>query len=209
MSNARIPGGLGSAAHAIRRASQLMRHTLKPAYSNFVTVYVRERLLARPTPLIVNLGCGEHRLAGAVNIDRRNTPAVDVICNVVKLPYRPASVRRIECYHVFEHLPLAQAQHALCHWFSLLEPGGTMVIECPDFDAAARDYLDGNEARLGNIFGLQRFPGDFHLWGWNGRRLRALLQETGFINPRQLEATDYHRLSEPCLRVEGDKPIHA
>ena len=204
-----MTGFLRFVARAIRRFTYLVRQGLTPAYANFATVYVRERLLPRATALVLNLGCGEHRLEGAINIDSRNTPAVDVICNVVRLPYRQGSVGRIECYHVIEHLPFTQAQRALRHWFSLLAPGGTIVIECPDFDAAARDYLDGNEARLGNIFGLQRFRGDFHLWGWNRRRLGVLLSEIGFVNPKQLEARDYHRLSEPCLRIECEKPAHA
>lgn len=185
-----------------------LRHVLKPIFSNFVTVYARERIVPRRGSLLLNLGCGEHRLDGFVNIDHRNTQAADVICDITRLPYCAASVRRIEAYHVIEHLPFHRAVATLRHWLELLEPGGTLVLECPDFDAAVREYVGGNSSRLGNIFGLQRFRGDFHLWGWNSERLSSALTETGFVNVRTAPATDYHRLSEPCIRIEGEKPTH-
>ena len=196
----------------VRRARSVLRRlrgSVKPYYAGYLTVYLRERLLPRRRSLVLNLGCGEHRVPGAVNIDRRNTPAADVVCTVTRLPYRKASVRRIESYHVLEHLPRAVAERALDHWFALLEPGGTLVVECPDFDSAVGEYLSGNDGRLGNIFGLQRFPGDFHLWGWNARRLTRTLLEIGFTDVKQPPATDYHTLSEPCLRIEGVKPTDA
>ena len=84
-------------------------------------------------------------------------------------------------------------------------PGGKLVTECPDLDQAVRDYLAGNDERLFNIFGRQRFPGDTHLFGFNVPRLRALLESVGFTGVVEGEPEDYHKHLEPCIRVECTK----
>jgi len=61
-------------------------------------------------------------------------------------------------------------------------PGGKLVIECPDFDRDVKEYIEGNEKRLDSIFGLQRFPGDAHLFGYNFKRIKKVLEESGFKN---------------------------
>ena len=111
-------------------------------------------------PLKLHLGCGNQSLKGYVNIDFRKTGATDIVCGITKLPYPDNSVQVIEMYHVIEHLPKHDLPDAFREWHRVLSPGGKIVIECPDFDAAVKEYLAGNEKRLDNIFGLQRFPGD-------------------------------------------------
>lgn len=199
MTEAGVPAGL------VRRQFRWARHRLKPFLFNYWTVFLCERVFPRTKALFLHLGCGERRLADAVNIDARNTMAVDVVCDITRLPYKAGSVQRIETYHVLEHLPHDRAVAALRHWHALLRPGGRLIIECPDFDRAFSEYLSGNQERLGNIFGLQRFAGDFHLWGWNARRLGALLAEIGFKQLEEVLPQDYHAASEPCLRLEAAK----
>ena len=80
--------------------------------------------------------------------------------------------------------------------------GGRLIIEYPDLYEAVREYMHGNEKRLDNIFGLQRFPGDAHLFGYDFRRLRQVLENSGFYDIQKKEPQDYHAKDEPCLRVE-------
>ena len=87
-------------------------------------------------------------------------------------------------------------------------PGGKLIIECLDFDKSVNEYVEGNEKRIDNIFGLQRFPGDTHQFGYNFKRLEKLLEMVGFKDIQQREPQDSHTEDEPCLRVEcvkGDK----
>lgn len=77
-----------------------------------------------------------------------------------------------------------------------------MVIECPDFDTAVKEYLEGNLSMLDSIFGLQRYDGDIHYFGYNFVRLKNLLERCGFKNIVQFPAQDYHTKNEPCLRIE-------
>ncbi len=156
-------------------------------------------------PLKLHLGCGDQYIDGYVNIDLRKTTATDFVCRIENLPYPNDSAEIIELYHVIEHLPRHDLPAAMREWYRVLSPGGKLIIECPDFDAAAKEYVAGNEERLDNIFGLQRFPGDVHFFGYNFRRLKNLLEDAGFVAIEQREPRDYHTKDEPCLRVEASK----
>lgn len=182
----------------------LMRKRKSPDY---------ERLRKKALGLIpadgnlkLHLGCGKIRLEGFLNIDHRATSATDLECDIGQLPFDDNAAVRIESYHVIEHLGRHEAVRAVREWYRVLKPGGVLVIECPDFDATCREYLDGKADRIDNIFGLQRFEGDSHRFGYNFARLQRLLTDCGFQSVVQQPPTDYHREQEPCLRIEGVKP---
>jgi predicted SAM-dependent methyltransferase len=169
-------------------------------------INLRYRIRINQTsPLRLHLGCGKRKLKGYVNIDWRKTKATDLVCNILKIPYPENTVDTIEIYHVIEHLPRHEFPKALKEWFRVMSPGGQLIIEYPDFDQAVKDYLEGNENRIDNIFGLQRFPGDTHLFGYNFKRLKKLLKQAGFTNIKNEVPTDYHVELEPCLRIECSK----
>jgi predicted SAM-dependent methyltransferase len=154
----------------------------------------------------LHLGCGQRRIGGFVNIDLNHGRAVDYVCSITRLPCRSNSVERIESYHVFEHLRQGSVAGALQEWFRVLRPGGSMVMELPDFDADIREYMAGNLERLFSIFGRDRFPGDIHYFGYNFGRVAALLSDAGFVRVREEAPQDYHAQFEPCLRVVCEKP---
>jgi SAM-dependent methyltransferase len=154
-----------------------------------------------PRDLKLNLGCGSVCKEGFVNIDHRFSRAVDIFLDIKRLPFPPGSASRIECYHVIEHIPQPQIADALDNWHAVLAEGGKLVIECPDVDGAMREYLEGNENRIYNVYGMDRFKGDIHYFGYNPRRLTRLLKDHGFDDCRQEEPTDYHKESEPCMRI--------
>ena len=159
------------------------------------------------TRLKLHLGCGNKHFDGYVNIDHRNTSATDLVCDIRKLPYPAGSVDLIETYHVIEHLNRHDLPIALKEWHRVLAVGGKLIIECPDFDEAVKSYIEGNEKRIDNIFGLQRFPGDVHQFGYNFKRLKKALEEAGFKDIEEKKPLDYHTKDEPCLRaicVKGD-----
>ena len=56
-----------------------------------------------------------------------------------------------------------------------------------------------------NIFGLQRFPGDTHVFGYNFKRLKAIVQWAGFTHITEAQPQDYHKDLEPCMRLEAKK----
>ena len=154
----------------------------------------------------LHLGCGKKHFDGYINIDLSETSATDLVCNIKKLPFEDNSVKLIETYHVIEHMPRHDLPIALKEWHRVLGSGGKLIIEFPDFDETARQYLAGNESRIDNIFGLQRFLGDAHMFGYNFKRLKELLEESGFVKTEERPPQDYHKEQEPCLRAEAYKP---
>lgn len=175
--------------------------------------------------LKLHLGCGTRHFKGYVNIDLNKTDAVDLACNICSLPFPENPAQLIETYHVIEHMPRHDLPIALKEWLRVLDQGGKLIVEYPDFDKTVREYVAGNEQRIDNIFGLQRFeyiadnekkndnisglqrfPADAHLFGYNFKRLEKILKECGYENIISTEATDYHKFEEPCLRIEANKP---
>lgn len=155
--------------------------------------------------LKLHLGCGSNRLEGYTNIDWRKTVATDLVCDIRKLPYPDNSADIIETYHVIEHLPRHHFRKTLLNWLRVLTPGGTLIIECPDFDESVSRYVQGEDKQLDAIFGHQRFEGDYHLFGYNLKRLSSLLKNAGFVNILEGTPRDYHAKDWPCIRVECTK----
>ncbi len=154
------------------------------------------------TPIKLHLGCGNHRFDGYVNVDLRKTRATDLVCDIKRLPYPDHSIEIIETCHVIEHLPRHDLPKALTEWNRVLISGGRLVIEYPDFDEIVKKYLEGDEKYLDGIFGLQRFQGDYHLFGYNFKSLRSALEKCGFTKIERKCPQDYHVKEWPCLRVE-------
>jgi predicted SAM-dependent methyltransferase len=127
------------------------------------------------------------------------------VLDITKLPYPDNSIEQIESYHVIEHLPRHNLERALRDWYRVLNPGGKLILECPDFDEIAKLYLAGDEKQLDGIFGLQRFEGDYHLFGYNRTRLSTTLKRVGFANIENKPPQDYHSIEWSCLRVECTK----
>jgi SAM-dependent methyltransferase len=185
-------------------ASGIYDRIINTSFGNFLLyAWYRNRMnLQNPENLKLHLGCGNIKKKGFLNIDHRRTRATDMICDIRRLPFPSGSVALIESYHVIEHVPHPEVPKMLREWFRVLKSGGRLIIECPDFDQAVREYLNGNEHRVYNIFGLQRFAGDAHLFGYNLSRISTVLDHAGFRDIRQTQPTDYHRQEEPCMRIE-------
>jgi len=152
----------------------------------------------------LHLGCGYVRKSGYVNVDIRDLKTVDVVHDVTDtLPWGDSSCERIEAYHLLEHLPRRKVAGALAEWHRVSQPGGVLIVEVPNFDVACREYLAGNDKRLNAIFGLQRWEGDTHLFGYNVKRLTRLLREAGFSDIAEFPATTRRSGGPPCIRLEA------
>ena len=51
----------------------------------------------------LHLGCGNKRISGFTNIDILNSPAVDVVADIMNLPYESKTVDMIYACNVLEH----------------------------------------------------------------------------------------------------------
>lgn len=81
----------------------------------------------------LNLGCGEDKRPGYVNVDWQSSVEPEVVhdLNVLPYPFEDNSFKRIEANHVLEHLdrPFAIMKELQ----RILEPGGELAVRVPHF----------------------------------------------------------------------------
>jgi len=158
--------------------------------------------------LKLHVGCGRVIKDGYINIDAKGSKGLDHLikkADCEKLPYQNGTVDLIETYHMIEHLDRHKALRAIQHWCNLLKPGGKLILECPDFLQAAKDYIDGDMSRINNLFGLQRNEYDFHKFGYTNASMEKIMKGAGFTQFVHEAPIDYHAEDEPCLRIMAIK----
>lgn len=104
-------------------------------------------------PIILNLGCGNNKGIGRVNVDAYGDP--DVVWDLQEFPYPwdDNSVDGIEMYHVLEHLPDWWSAFKECA--RILKPGGYLDIHVPDESSpTALTYRDHC-----HVFSINSFHG--------------------------------------------------
>jgi ubiquinone/menaquinone biosynthesis C-methylase UbiE len=99
----------------------------------FTGVVRHEKRKALPT-VRLNLGCGNHRLAGWINMDMVCTPAVDVVRDITRgLPFEDSSVDEILVDNVLEHIgPEQDFVFVLNELYRVLKPGALLNVIVPD-----------------------------------------------------------------------------
>lgn len=58
--------------------------------------------------VMYDLGCGGFKQPGAVGVDIRPGPSVDIVCNLFRFPWKPiptASAHTVVMHHLWEHIP--------------------------------------------------------------------------------------------------------
>jgi SAM-dependent methyltransferase len=109
----------------------------------------------------LNLGCGEYKKPGFINVDHAAAVKPDVVSNLDAFPYpfRDQSFRAIEADHVLEHL--SDPFRAMRELHRILEVGGTLVVRVPHF---SRGFTHPEHKRGFDV----SFPYYFDpaVWGW-------------------------------------------
>jgi SAM-dependent methyltransferase len=89
--------------------------------------------------MILDLGCGEEKIPGAVGVDNQALRGVDVQHDLLDIPYpfETESVHEIYLNHVIEHFELADSRQVLNEAYRLLRPGGVAHVRVPHFYTVA------------------------------------------------------------------------
>lgn len=168
----------------------------------------------------INFGCGKHTWAGWTCIDAVQHPkasrpldirwaaefdASGALFDTVPLPAGCAS--ELHSHHFIEHVYAWEAPALVREWHRLLQPGGLLVVECPNLMAAARNLLDGqgDQMAMWPLYGdpQHRSPFMCHRWGYTPATLAALLHACGFTN------IDHRAPQTHGARINRDMRIEA
>ena len=133
----------------------------------------------------LNLCAGQMILDGYVNIDSYPGTGIDVVCDVRELAYENGSVDEVVMFHAIEHFTLDDACMILRKIFSMLKPGGHLIIEAPDVFKAVKNSPTGEFDAIRGIFGdvgeLRKGKDGYqHKWGWTGALMQQELSSAGF-----------------------------
>lgn len=114
----------------------------------------------------LNLGCGEFRASGWINVDGVTNKDVrpDVVADITEgLPFDSEAFERVYMGHVLEHLTLDDQVPALMREvYRVLAPGGEMLAVGPDIHRARKT---GDLGLIKAVIGGEgRWPGDQHHW---------------------------------------------
>lgn len=92
--------------------------------------------------VVLDVGCGGNKIAGATGVDRLKLPGVDVVCDFESgpLPFAANSVDVIYSRHTLEHL--ADLERILREFLRVLKPDGKLFVTVPHFSnsLAYSDY---------------------------------------------------------------------
>ena len=155
----------------------------------------------------IHVGCGPVYKKGYVNIDAFDSTVADSIMSAYRLEFPDDSASRVECIHTIEHLGAAKSIYALAEFFRVLKPGGVLLLETPDIEAAFANFLKKGEAQrkllMNWIYGLDS-PGMGHRYCFPKELLNRMLKEAGFID---IQLKRFATKSvQPTLRVKCRTP---
>jgi len=167
-------------------------------------------------PIKFNMGAGQDRFEGYINIDKYNSNA-EVQADFFDLNLSNDVADEVLASHVIEHIPQHRVYELLTKWYSLIKPKGKLVLELPNLEELCKDFLQQNDEDRWStamcMFGAYveedtpetREKGALspHLFGYYPKSLTKILTDVGFKEVKILPATFNHPGKN--FRVEATK----
>ena len=105
-----------------------------------------------------------------INIDARELPNIDRVCDVEALPFENEEFDYILASDIIEHFPVSKTQTILKEWSRVLKKEGVLEFRLPNLSAICKQYFDGGK-NARNIswllYGGQDYSGNFHYVGFD------------------------------------------
>jgi predicted SAM-dependent methyltransferase len=135
---------------------------------------------------ILNIGCGDNKLEGIVNIDANQAfePDYCVDISISALPFDDECFDEVLMFHTIEHIPRFYHNHVFYEINRVLKRLGDLYISYPEFEVCSRNYLDNHKGKMefweATIFGRGKTKWDEHKCAMVSSRFRMYLKDFGF-----------------------------
>jgi len=169
----------------------------------------------------LNVGCswpkGRYKSDEWTNFDIIKNERVDLVGSVLDIPLDMNSVEEIHCIHLLEHLTRDKYPRAIAEMHRVLEPGGVLYVETPDFmslvNNLASSFNNGDTEQIHiwttSTYGKSERKGMSHHWGFYEGLMRRAFRHQGFKDVDRLTAIEdmisTHYKQEPVLLIRGIK----
>ncbi|MEI7811860.1 MAG: glycosyltransferase [Ignavibacteria bacterium] len=133
-----------------------------------------------PSPLALNLGCGNDVRERFLNIDLFSEDTRVIAMDIRKLEFSDNSVDFILASDVLEHFSFREVDIVLQEWARVLKPNAEIIIRSPSLKLQAKAYLNGKwdaDTASYMIFGGQTNPGDYHHIGFDKESIQRHLKK--------------------------------
>lgn len=141
----------------------------------------------------LNVGCGEYRAHGWLNIDvvRREDLRIvpDLVVDVFDLPPEIKDLEAVYCGHFLEHLQPERVVDCLKHLRSRMAPGAEIAIVGPDIHKATAMYRQGTldmgtwqACHKSKPTDEEGWVGANHYWDCHEQAVAEFLTEAGFTS---------------------------
>jgi hypothetical protein len=155
----------------------------------------------------LNLGCGNKKIAGFINVDEREDVEPDIVYDITHISQRFDNVDLIYASHVIEHFPFKSTEKCeitcfdvLKDWHKTLKSGGILRLALPNFEAICKHYIFYNDIipLRTHLLGGQKYHSDFHLSCWDLKSLTTTLEAIGFKNVKEYDwrKTEHHFIDD-------------
>lgn len=156
----------------------------------------------------LNVGCGDFRADGWVNVDVIENDEVkpDLVCSLQNLYSYVADVEQVYFGHVLEHVDRDDVIISLRNFWKSCVPGCKIAIVGPDALRAWNGVINGTVTRheaLGATLGACRWSGDEHRWVCYEDELMRLVKTSGLSDVRSVPISSSALNSFPVVSRAG------
>jgi len=150
----------------------------------------------------INVGCGEQKLPGFINIDSFEGAKPDILHDITKaaLPFEKESVDEIFCVHNIEHIKMELWNYVFNEFFRVLKPAGVLYLAYPEFEVCAKYFIENHKGQRefwrACLYGRQLWPGDYHISPVISSEIRNILGRYGFGEFEQKSSEDNPQYTE-------------
>jgi predicted SAM-dependent methyltransferase len=162
----------------------------------------------------LNIGCGNKKRMGSLNVDVDIAVKPDVVVSLgPSLPFTSDTFSLVEAFHVVEHVYPWISLDIFKEFWRILKPGGRLVVECPNIEAAcawlSHNSAYGPDSQMGMwaIYGDPNPKNPFHMhkWGYTPVTLAESIKEAGFVRIER-EVPETH-VPARDFRMTATKPV--